>query len=110
MKKLEDILLYQKNAEEQLNYFNDLLTLNKAIIYKEKGVSKAIKKNKDPNRDTRKQIKVFNILGQHINNIDSLVKYAKKKKVRASSIPTTLNNLLTDLNYSLDPSLLETMV
>ena len=33
--KLEDILLYQKNAEVQVNYFADLLTPNKAIIYKE---------------------------------------------------------------------------
>ena len=77
--KLEDILLFQKNAEVQLNYFADLLAPNKAIIYKEKGVSKAVKKNKDPNKDTRKQIKIYNILGQYINNIDSLVKYAKKK-------------------------------
>ena len=76
--KLEDILLYQKNAEVQLNYFADLFTPNKAIIYKEHGVNKAVKKNKDPNRVTRKQIKVYNILGQYINNIDSLVKYAKK--------------------------------
>ena len=75
--KLENILLFQKNAEVHLNYFNDLLTPNKAFIYKEKGVNKAVKKNKDPNRDTRKQIKVYNILGQYINNIDSLVKYAK---------------------------------
>ena len=80
--KLEDILLYQKNAEVQLNYFGDLLSPNKAIIFKEKGVSKAVKKNKDPNRDTRKQIKVYNILGQYINNIDSLVKYAKKNRTR----------------------------
>ena len=42
--KLEDILLYQKNAEVHLNYFSDLLSPNKAIIYKEKGVSKAVKK------------------------------------------------------------------
>ena len=76
--KLENILLYQKNAEVHLNYFGDLLSPNKVFIYKEKGVSKAVKKNKDPNRDTRKQIKVFNILGKYINNIDSLVKYAKK--------------------------------
>ena len=76
--KLENILLYQKNAEVHLNYFGDLLSPNKAFIYKEKGVSKAVKKNKDPNRDTRKQIKVFNILGKYINNIDSLVKCAKK--------------------------------
>ena len=76
--KLEDILLFQKNAEVQLNYFADLLIPNKAIIYKEHGVTKAVKKNKDPNLDTRKQIKVYNILGQYINNIDSLVKYAKK--------------------------------
>ena len=76
--KLEDILLFQKNAEVHLNYFNDLLTPNKAIIYKEHGLRKAVKKNKDPNKDTRKQIKIYNILGQYINNIDSLVKYAKK--------------------------------
>ena len=76
--KLEDILFYQKNAEVQLNYFADLLSSNKAILYKEEGVSKAVKKNKDPNRDTRKQIKVYNILGQYIKNIDSLAKYAKK--------------------------------
>ena len=37
--KLEDILLYQKNTEVQLNYFADLLTPNKAIIYKEHGVN-----------------------------------------------------------------------
>ena len=43
--KLEGILLYQKNAEVQLNYFAGLLTPNKAIIYKEKGKSKAVKKN-----------------------------------------------------------------
>ena len=78
--KLEVILLYQKNAEVQLNYFADLLTPNKAIIYKEHGVNKAVKKNKDPNRDTRKQIKVYNILGQYISNIDSLVKYTKKQE------------------------------
>ena len=42
--KLEDIQLYQKNDEVQLNYFGDLLTPNKAIIYKEKGVNKAVKK------------------------------------------------------------------
>ena len=35
-KKLEDILLFQKNA--------DLLTPNKAILYKEEGADKAIKK------------------------------------------------------------------
>ena len=62
--KLENILYYQKNAEVQLNYFAELLTPNKANLYKEEGVSKAIKKNKDPNRDTTKQIKVYNILGQ----------------------------------------------
>ena len=58
--KLEDILFYQKNAEVQLNYFADLLSPNKANLYKEEGVimSKAIQKSKDPNRDTRKQIKV----------------------------------------------------
>ena len=72
--KLKDILLFQKNAEVQLNYFADLLSPNKAILYKEEGVSKAVKKNKDPKRDTRKQIKIYNILGQYINNIDSLVK------------------------------------
>ena len=43
-KKLEDILLFQKNAEVHLNYFADLLTPNKAIIYKEHGVNKAVKK------------------------------------------------------------------
>ena len=42
--KLEDILLYQKNAVVQLNYFADLLIPNKAIIYKEHGVNKAVKK------------------------------------------------------------------
>ena len=78
--KLEDILHFQKNAEVQLNYFAELLSPNKAILYKEEGVSKAVKKNKDPNRDTRKQIKIYNILGQYINNIDSLVKYAKKNR------------------------------
>ena len=41
--KLENIL-YQKNAEVHLNYFGDLLSPNKAFIYKEKGVSKAVKK------------------------------------------------------------------
>ena len=76
--KLENILFFQKNAEVQLNYFAELLTPNKANLYKEEGVSKAIKKNKDPNRDTRKQIKVYNILGQYIYNIGNLVKYAKK--------------------------------
>ena len=43
-KKLENILYYQKNAEEHLNYFGELLTPNKAILFKEEGVSKAIKK------------------------------------------------------------------
>ena len=42
--KLENILYYQKNAEVQLNYFAELLTPNKANLYKEEGVSKAIKK------------------------------------------------------------------
>ena len=43
-KKLENILHYQKNAEVHLNYFSELLSPNKAILYKEEGVSKAIKK------------------------------------------------------------------
>ena len=68
--KLEDILLFQKNAEVHLNYFADLLSPNKAILYKEEGVNKAVKK--------KKFFKVFNILGKYISNIDSLVKYAKK--------------------------------
>ena len=42
--KLEDIQLFQKNAEVHLNYFGDLLTPNKAIVYKEKGKNKAVKK------------------------------------------------------------------
>ena len=42
--KLEYIVLYQKNAEVHLNYFDDLLIPNKAIIYKEHGVNKAVKK------------------------------------------------------------------
>ena len=42
--KLEDILLFQKNAEVQLNYFADLLSPNKAVLYKEEGVNKAVKK------------------------------------------------------------------
>ena len=42
--KLEDILFHQENAEVQLNYFADLLIPNKAIIYKEHGVNKAVKK------------------------------------------------------------------
>ena len=42
--KLDDILLYQKNAEVQLNYFGEILSPNKAIIFKDKGVSKAVKK------------------------------------------------------------------
>ena len=42
--KLENILYYQKNAEVHLNYFAELLTPNKAILYKEEGVSTAIKK------------------------------------------------------------------
>ena len=41
--KLEDIQLFQKNAELHLNYFGDLLTPNKAILYKEDGVNKAVK-------------------------------------------------------------------
>ena len=42
--KIDDILLYQKNAEVHLNYFSDLLTPNKAILFKEDGVNKAVKK------------------------------------------------------------------
>ena len=42
--KFEDIQLYQKNAEVHLNYFGDLLTPNKAILYKEDGMNKAVKK------------------------------------------------------------------
>ena len=110
LKNLKLPLPSKLKNEVQLNYFADFLTPNKAIIYKEHGVNKAVKKNKDPNRDTRKQIKVLNILGQYINNIDSLVKYAKKKKQdKESSTSTTLNNLSTDLNYLPDPSLLETI-
>ena len=63
----------------------------------------------DPNKDTKKQIKIYNILGHYISNIDSLVKYAKKKQDKVSSISTTLINLSTDSNYFLDLSLLETM-
>ena len=78
MKNLKIFFFIKRTLKYILIKKRDLLTPNKAIIYKEHGVNKAVKKNKDPNRDTRKQIKVYNILGQYINNIDSLVKYAKK--------------------------------
>ena len=40
-RKLEDIQLFQKNADIHLNYYKDLLPPTRAILYTEKGVNKA---------------------------------------------------------------------
>ena len=51
-RKLEDIQLFQKNADIHLNYYKDLLPPTRAILYTEKGVNKAKKEIK---RRCRKQ-------------------------------------------------------
>ena len=75
--KLEDIEIYQKNADIHQDYFRDLLR-NKAIFYTEKGVNKAKALNENPRKDTEKQIENYNTLGDYINNISKLRSYAEK--------------------------------
>ena len=75
--KHEVIKLYQKNAEVHLDYFKSLLK-NKAIFYTEKGANKAKESSGDPRRDTREQVKIYNVLGDYINNISKLKTYAEK--------------------------------
>ena len=108
--KLEDIKSYQSSAEEHFNKYTNLLPPTRAILYKEDGVHKAVERSVNPNLETKKPVKYYNTLGQYISNIDSLVKYAKKKQDRVLSTSITLFNSSKDLNYSLVPSLLETMV
>ena len=96
--KLEDITIYQNNADIHQDYFRDLLR-NKAIFYTEKGVNKAKALNENPRKDTEKQIDNYNTLGDYINNISRLVSYAegkKKKQDKESFTSTTLNNLSKD--------------
>ena len=45
-RKLEDIQLFQKNADIHHDYYKDLLPPTRAILYTEKGVNKAKKKIK----------------------------------------------------------------
>ena len=59
-KKLEDIRIYQKNAEVHLDYFKTLLK-NKAFFYTEKGSSKAKELSENPRKDTLKQVKIYNV-------------------------------------------------
>ena len=109
-RKLEDIQLFQKNTDKHVNDYKNLLPPTRAILYLEKGVNKAVEKSNDPKLETKRRVKYYNTLGQYISNLKSLEKYAKKKQDKVSSTSTTLINLLTDLNYLLAPSLLETMV
>ena len=51
--------------------FRSLLS-NKATFYTEKGVNKAKEKNKNPQKDTEKQVVIYNALGNYINNISKL--------------------------------------
>ena len=75
--KLEDIRIYQKNAEVHLDYFKTLLK-NKAIFHTEKASSKAKESSENPRSDTKKQVKIYNVLGDYINNISKLESYAEK--------------------------------
>ena len=98
---------YQKKAEDLLTSFRDSL-VNTANFSVEGGINKAIPKNKNPRKETLKQIAYYNILSEYVNNINKLENIAKKQdKVSFTSI--TLFNSSKDLNYSLDLSLLETM-
>ena len=45
-RKPEDIKFFQRKAEIERDYLGSLLTPNKAILYTEKGVNKAVKKIK----------------------------------------------------------------
>ena len=75
--KLEDIRIYQKDAEVHLDYFKTLLK-NKAIFYTEKASSKAKESSENPRSDTKKQVKIYNVLGDYINNISNPESYAEK--------------------------------
>ena len=75
--KLEDIRIFQKNAEVHLDYFKTLLK-NKAFFYTEKGSSEAKESSENPRKDAIKQVKIYNILGDYINNISKLESYAEK--------------------------------
>ena len=76
-RKLEDIKLFQNNAEVHLDFFRNLLS-NKAIFYTEKGVNKAKAKSRNPQKDTERQIDYYNVLGNYIINISKLENYAEK--------------------------------
>ena len=76
-RKLEDIQLFQKNADKHLNDYKNLLAPTRAILYLEKGVNKAVEKSNDPKLETKRRVKYYNTLGQYISNLKSLEKYAK---------------------------------
>ena len=95
-RKKEDIKSFQIAADAHFNEYHDLLASTRAILYTEKGVNKAKKLNDDPTKETIRRIKYYNTLGQYIYNLNSLVKYAKKKQDKVSSISITHNNLFQD--------------
>ena len=76
-RKHEDIQIYLNNAEVNLEYFRNLLS-NVAYFLTEKGVNKAKAINRNPRKDTEKQIYYYNTLGIYINNISKLENYAEK--------------------------------
>ena len=79
MKDSKPLNYIKKNAEVHLDYFRSLLK-NKAIFYTEKGSNKAKKLEKDARDDTIKQVEIYNVLGDYINNISKLESYAEKNK------------------------------
>ena len=104
----QTIKRYQRKAERLANDYKKRLA-NKAEFKIRKGKNKAIPTNKNPRVDTLTQISYYNILGEYVNNMNKLENIAKKKQDKESYTSTILNNLSTDLNYLLVPSLLETM-
>ena len=58
-RKLEDIQLFQKNADKHLNDYKNLLPPTRAILYIEKGVNKAVEKSNDPKLETKRELNII---------------------------------------------------
>ena len=77
-----------KSYQKKLNLltgFHDSL-VNTANFGVDRGINKAIPKNKNPRTETLKQIAYYNILSEYVNNINKLENIAKNNRTRYHSL------------------------
>ena len=68
---------YQRRAEKLANEYKGILA-NKAEFKIRKGKNIAVPLNRNPRTETLQEINYFNILGEHVNNMNKLENIAKK--------------------------------